>query len=164
MGLGLQVSEPIIVPRHQKKLKFRELFEIGVQSVIQHSCLFCDVQTTDRQRIVAENELAYAIRDGFPVTEGHTLVIPKRHVLDFFGLTEAELLDMNRLLHSEKEVLSRTYPEIGGFNVGANCGEIAGQSVWHCHLHLIPRRKGDVERPKGGVRHVIPNKGYYEAK
>jgi diadenosine tetraphosphate (Ap4A) HIT family hydrolase len=164
MGLGLQVFVLIIAPRHQKKLKFRELFEIGVQSVIQHSCLFCDVQTTDRQRIVAENELAYAIRDGFPVTEGHTLVIPKRHVLDFFGLTEAELLDMNRLLHSEKEVLTRTYPEIGGFNVGANCGEIAGQSVWHCHLHLIPRRKGDVERPKGGVRHVIPNKGHYEAK
>ena len=118
----------------------------------------------DRKRIVAENDLAYAIRDGFPVTEGHTLVIPKRHVLDFFGLTEAELLDMNRLLHSEKEVLTRLYPEIGGFNVGANCGEIAGQSVWHCHLHLIPRRKGDVERPKGGVRHVIPNKGHYEAK
>ena len=113
---------------------------------------------------MAENDLAYAIRDGFPVTQGHTLIIPKRHVLDFFGLTEEELLHMNRLLHSEKEVLLRLYPEIGGFNVGANCGEIAGQSVWHCHVHLIPRRKGDVERPKGGVRHVIPNKGHYEAK
>jgi len=127
-------------------------------------CLFCDIQTSDRQRIVAENDLAYAIRDGFPVTQGHTLVIPKRHVLDFFGLTEGELLHMNRLLHSEKAVLLELYPEIGGFNVGANCGEIAGQSVWHCHLHLIPRRKGDVEYPKGGVRHVIPLKGHYEAK
>ena len=91
------------------------------------SCLFCDIQTSDRQRIVAENDRAYAIRDGFPVTQGHTLVIPKRHVLDFFGLTEEELLHMNRLLHSEKEVLLKLYPEIGGFNVGANCGEIAGQ-------------------------------------
>ena len=71
---------------------------------------------------------------------------------------------MNRLLHSEKAVLLELYPEIGGFNVGANCGEIAGQSVWHCHLHLIPRRKGDVEYPKGGVRHVIPGRGHYEAK
>ncbi len=98
------------------------------------------------------------------MTKGHTLIIPKRHVLDFFGLTESELLDMNRLLHSENEGLSTQYPEIGGFNIGANCGEIAGQSVWHCHLHLIPRREGDVERPRGGVRHVIPNKGDYEAK
>jgi diadenosine tetraphosphate (Ap4A) HIT family hydrolase len=131
---------------------------------MSNECLFCDIQTNDQKRIVAENDLAYAIRDGFPVTEGHTLIIPKRHVLDFFGLTEAELLYMNRLLHSEKEVLTRMYPEIGGFNVGANCGEIAGQSVWHCHLHLIPRRVGDVENPRGGVRHVIRGKGFYEAK
>ena len=130
----------------------------------KEACLFCDTQTNDRQRIVAENELAYAIRDGFPVTEGHTLIIPKRHTLDFFGLTEAELLDMSRLLHSEKGVLTKLYPEIGGFNIGANCGEIAGQSVWHCHIHLIPRRAGDVENPRGGVRHVIPGKGFYKAE
>lgn len=127
-------------------------------------CLFCAIQTEDRQRIGSENELAYAIRDGFPVTQGHTLVIPRRHVLDFFGLTEAELLSMNQLLHLEKEALLELYPEVSGFNIGANCGKEAGQSVWHCHLHLIPRRKGDVESPKGGVRHVIPNKGHYETR
>lgn len=130
---------------------------------MNQTCLFCDVQITYPQRVVSENDLAYAIRDGFPVTQGHTLVIPKRHVLDFFDLTDEELLQMNRLLHSERAILLKLYPEIGGFNIGANCGEIAGQSVWHCHLHLIPRRKGDVARPKGGVRHVIPNKGHYEA-
>lgn len=164
MGPAPLVSVTFVAPRHQKKLEFRKLFEIRTQNVVESFCLFCDIRTNDLKRIVAENELAYAIRDGFPVTEGHTLVIPKRHVLDFFGLTEPELLDMNRLLHSEKAVLSKLHPEIRGFNIGANCGEIAGQSVWHCHIHLIPRRKGDVERPKGGVRHVIPNKGYYEAK
>jgi diadenosine tetraphosphate (Ap4A) HIT family hydrolase len=130
---------------------------------MNQTCLFCDVQITYSQRVVSENDLAYAIRDGYPVTQGHTLVIPKRHVLDFFDLTDEELLQMNRLLHSERAILLKLYPDIGGFNIGANCGEIAGQSVWHCHLHLIPRRKGDVARPKGGVRHVIPNKGHYEA-
>jgi diadenosine tetraphosphate (Ap4A) HIT family hydrolase len=130
---------------------------------MNQTCLFCDVPITYPQRVVSENDLAYAIRDGFPVTQGHTLVIPKRHVLDFFDLTDEELLKMNRLLHSERANLLKLYSEVGGFNIGANCGEIAGQSVWHCHLHLIPRRKGDVARPKGGVRHVIPNKGHYEA-
>ena len=129
--------------------------------MIAPSCLFCELQTNDRLRIVEENELAYAIRDGFPVTLHHTLVIPKRHVFDYFGLTEAELLAMNQLLISQKAVIENLDPTVTGFNVGANCGAVAGQSVWHCHLHLIPRRKGDVESPRGGVRHVIPSKGNY---
>jgi diadenosine tetraphosphate (Ap4A) HIT family hydrolase len=130
--------------------------------MIAASCLFCELQTNDRLRIVEENELAYAIRDGFPVTLHHTLVIPKRHVVDYFGLTEAELLAMNQLLISQKAVIENLDPTVTGCNVGANCGADAGQSVWHCHLHLIPRRKRDVESPRGGVRHVIPAKGYYE--
>ena len=130
--------------------------------MIAASCLFCELQTNDRLRIVEENELAYAIRDGFPVTLNHTLVIPKRHVLDYFGLDEAELLAMNQLLISQKAVIENLDPTVTGFNVGANCGADAGQSVWHCHLHLIPRRKGDVKSPRGGVRHVIPAKGNYE--
>ena len=128
------------------------------------TCLFCDVQVNDRKRIVAENELAYAIRDGFPVTDGHTLFIPKRHVADYFGLVQSEVNAINALMTEQKELLKISDPSIEGFNIGMNCGEISGQSVFHCHVHLIPRRKGDVEKPKGGVRNVIPHKGHYEDK
>jgi diadenosine tetraphosphate (Ap4A) HIT family hydrolase len=126
------------------------------------NCLFCDVQTIDRTRIVEENELAFAVRDAFPVTEYHSLFIPKRHVLDYFGLSLPEVNAIHALLHSQKDYLLKLDPTIDGFNIGMNCGLTAGQSVWHCHVHLIPRRKGDVEFPKGGVRHVIPYKGNYE--
>ncbi len=125
------------------------------------SCLFCEVQTHDKQRIVAENSLAYAIRDGFPVTPGHTLVIPKRHVADYFGLTQPEINAVNRLLADQKAQLQANDTAIDGFNIGMNCGESAGQTVFHCHIHLIPRRTGDVEKPRGGVRHLIPGKGHY---
>ena len=128
----------------------------------ERDCLFCNLQKDDRKRIIAENDLAYAIRDGFPVTEGHTLFIPKRHTIDYFGLVPAEVSAINQLMGAQRKFLLESDPTIGGFNIGMNCGEIAGQSVWHCHVHLIPRRKGDVEYPKGGVRHVIPYKGNYE--
>jgi len=136
---------------------FKSMYENRVEK-----CLFCDVQTIDRKRIIAENALAYAIRDGFPVTEGHTLFIPKRHTTDYFGLVPAEVSAINRLVEAQRKYLLEVDLTIGGFNIGMNCGEIAGQSIWHCHVHLIPRRKGDVEFPKGGVRHVIPYKGDYE--
>jgi diadenosine tetraphosphate (Ap4A) HIT family hydrolase len=125
------------------------------------NCLFCDIQNIDRQRIVAENSLAYAIHDGFPVTPGHTLVIPKRHVADYFGLTQAEINAVNRILTDQKALLQAADATIDGFNIGMNCGESAGQTVFHCHIHLIPRRTGDVEKPRGGVRHLIPGKGAY---
>lgn len=127
----------------------------------EDGCLFCEVQSKDRGRIVAENSLAYAIRDGFSVTPHHSLFIPKRHVLDYFGLTQAEVNAINQLIRSQKESLDKLDATIDGYNIGMNCGETAGQSVFHCHVHLIPRRTGDVESPKGGVRHVIPNKGNY---
>ena len=125
------------------------------------SCLFCNLQTDDRSRIISENTLAYAIRDGFPVTEGHTLFIPKRHAQDYFGLTQAEINAVNALMREQKELLERADASIEGFNIGMNCGEVAGQSVFHCHVHLIPRRRGDVANPRGGVRHVISGKGDY---
>ncbi len=128
------------------------------------SCLFCDVQTIDRKRIVAENNLAYVIRDGFAVTEGHSLFIPKRHVADYFGLVQAEVHAINALMTEQKKKLEAEDPTIEGFNIGMNCGEVAGQTIFHCHVHLIPRRKGDVEKPRGGVRHIIPGKGHYEVK
>ena len=123
-----------------------------------HSCLFCAMPA---DRIVASNNLAYAVKDGFPVTAGHALVIPKRHVVDFFGLSDDEVLACNQLL---KELHSTTMGQdelVEGFNVGMNAGEAAGQTIFHCHIHLIPRRKGDVENPRGGVRHTIPGKGFY---
>jgi diadenosine tetraphosphate (Ap4A) HIT family hydrolase len=113
---------------------------------------------------VDENSLAYVVRDGFPVTQYHSLFIPKRHVMDYFGLTQPEINAIHQLITIQKEYLDKLDTSIDGYNIGMNCGETAGQSVWHCHVHLIPRRKGDVDSPKGGVRHVIPNKGHYEEK
>lgn len=126
------------------------------------SCLFCNIQLNERPRIIAENNLAYAIRDGFPVTEGHTLLIPKRHTLDYFGLDPAEVTAINALMAEQKKILQEIDPTIDGVNIGMNCGETAGQTIFHCHVHLIPRRKGDVDNPRGGVRHIIAGKGHYE--
>lgn len=125
------------------------------------ACLFCDVMVNDSKRIVAENDLAYAIRDGFPVTKGHTLVITKRHVPDYFGLEKSEVDAINELMHKQRHDLMVDDPSIEGFNIGMNCGEVAGQTIFHCHLHLIPRRRGDVENPRGGVRHLIAGEGFY---
>jgi ATP adenylyltransferase len=125
----------------------------------QNGCLFCDAY--HGREVVAENTLAYAIRDGFPVTDGHMLIIPKRHVGDYFGLSTAEVSATHQLLHQLKASLSSDDATITGFNIGMNAGESAGQTVFHCHTHLIPRRDGDVENPRGGVRHVIKGKGNY---
>ena len=121
-------------------------------------CLFC---TIPPERIVAQNALVYAIRDGFPVTPLHTLVIPKRHAEDFFELTEDEILACNQLILEVRQRILDQDPAVQGFNIGMNAGEVAGQTVFHCHIHLIPRRKGDVDNPRGGVRHTIPGKGHY---
>ena len=132
------------------------------ETLIEPPCLFCELQTKGSERIVAENDLAYTVRDGFPVTEGHTLFIPKRHTLDYFGLVPAEVIAIHELILDQRKILLDSDSSIEGFNIGMNCGQVAGQSVWHCHVHLIPRRNGDTEFPKGGVRHVIPYKGNYE--
>ena len=124
----------------------------------ENGCLFCNV---GEERIIAENELAFAIRDGFPVTELHSLIIPRRHVSDYFELSKEELLACNELLRIVKEEILARDASVKGFNVGANSGLVAGQSIFHCHIHLIPRREGDVPNPKGGIRHVIPGKGAY---
>jgi diadenosine tetraphosphate (Ap4A) HIT family hydrolase len=122
------------------------------------TCLFCNVSSA---RVISENELAYAVRDGFPVTELHTLIIPKRHVEDYFGLTKEELLACDSLLHSIKDEIVSADSTVEGFNIGMNSGAVAGQTIFHCHIHLIPRRSGDVSNPRGGVRHLIPGKGDY---
>jgi len=123
------------------------------------TCLFCEIP---QERIIASNELAFAIHDGFPVTPLHTLVIPKRHAVDYFELTKDELLACHDLVLELKESITKEDPIVVAFNIGMNAGEAAGQTVFHCHMHLIPRRKGDVSSPRGGIRHVIPDKGHYQ--
>jgi diadenosine tetraphosphate (Ap4A) HIT family hydrolase len=121
-------------------------------------CPFCEMP---KDQLVAENELAYAVRDAFPGTSLHTLVIPKRHTQGYFELGRPELNACHRLLEQEKRAIEQADANVAGFNVGVTEGEVAGQTVSHCHLHLIPRRRGDVVDPTGGVRNVIPGKGVY---
>ena len=123
------------------------------------ACLFCEIPP---DRVITSNELAYAIRYGFPVTHLHSLVIPKSHKIDYFSLSKDELLACDQLLRSLKEEIQTSDSEVTGFNIGLNAGESAGQTVFHCHFHLIPRRDGDVDEPKGGIRHLIPGKGHYD--
>ena len=123
----------------------------------EKSCLFCD----KKKGVIHENSLAYLVRDGFAVTKYHSLIIPKRHCKDYFDLTQAEINATNQLIHTEREKLLKLDKTITGFNIGMNCGEDAGQTIFHCHVHLIPRRKGDDESPRGGVRKVIDGKGNY---
>jgi len=124
----------------------------------EEGCLFCEIP---ENRVIAENELAYAIRDGYPVTDLHTLVIPKRHVSDYFDLYQPERNAIQQLLESQRGLILDKDPTVDGFNVGNNSGAVAGQTVMHCHTHLIPRRKGDSDSPRGGVRGVIPGKQSY---
>ncbi len=122
------------------------------------SCLFC---TIPEERIILENTNAYTILDAFPVAIGHTLIIPRRHVGQYFDMTAEELHSCNDLLQCARNTIVGSDPAVRGFNIGVNVGLAAGQTIFHCHIHLIPRRKGDVEDPRGGIRHVIPGKGYY---
>lgn len=120
------------------------------------NCPFCNL---DPDRIKASNQHALLLHDLYPVSEGHSLVIPKRHISSYFELTKTELLAMNDLLFQRKRELEEA--GITNFNIGVNIGKHAGQTVYHCHIHLIPRQKGDVEKPMGGVRGVIPSKQGY---
>ena len=124
----------------------------------EHDCLFCNPPI---ERVIVENNLSYVIYDAYPVTTLHTLIIPKRHASTYFDLGQSEINAINQLLNQLKDDLIRKDSSISGFNVGMNCGETAGQTVMHAHIHLIPRRDGDVGDPRGGVRHLIAGKGYY---
>ena len=123
-------------------------------------CIFCDYADTERHKIVAENELAYVHYDKFPVSDGHCEVIPKAHIVSYFDLTVSHLAAMHELT---KEVAERWEEEYcpDGYTLGVNEGEAAGRSVHHVHFHIIPRYLGDVESPRGGIRHIIPGKGNY---
>jgi diadenosine tetraphosphate (Ap4A) HIT family hydrolase len=121
-------------------------------------CIFCGV---DAARIIAENELCFVIRDKHPVTPLHALVIPKRHVSDYFDLYQPEFNALNALLSAARREIAQSDSTVSGFNVGINSGQDSGQTIYHVHVHIIPRRKGDVANPRGGVRGIIPGKAHY---
>jgi ATP adenylyltransferase len=124
----------------------------------QAGCVFCELPA---ERIVGQNSLAIAVRDRFPVTELHTLVIPVRHVPDYFDQVRGEDRAVRDLLDHARHAIMAADPTVQGFNVGINSGQVAGQTVFHCHIHLIPRRAGDVPDPRGGVRGVIQGRSNY---
>jgi diadenosine tetraphosphate (Ap4A) HIT family hydrolase len=119
-------------------------------------CPFCAQETL--LRTVAYQGTAFAIYDLHPVTPGHLLVLPRRHVADWFLLSEAERRDLVTLLELLRERIQAGDPLVSGFNIGMNCGASAGQTIFHAHIHLIPRRAGDTPDPRGGVRGVIPSR------
>ena len=122
-------------------------------------CIFCNEK---KNYIVDENDYAYASYDPYPVSNNHCLIIPKRHIKDYFDLSNNELVACNDLLKIVKKEIINKDPLVKGFNLGTNIGIVSGQSILHCHFHLIPRREGDVDNPQGGVRSVIPNKQHYK--
>ena len=124
-------------------------------------CLFCNSKVSG---IAHENDLAYASYDTYPVSNLHCLIIPKRHVADYFELSNDEIIACNELIKIIKKNILNNDQSVKAFNIGTNAGKLAGQSIMHCHIHLIPRRAGDVDNPQGGVRSVIPKKQHYKRK
>ena len=124
-------------------------------------CLFCNIKESG---CAYENNLAYASYDSYPVSEHHCLIIPKRHMRDYFELTNNELIACNNLIKIIKNEIFNKDQTVKAFNIGTNAGKESGQSIMHCHIHVIPRRDGDVENPQGGVRSVIPKKQHYKRK
>ena len=124
-------------------------------------CLFCNIKESG---CAHQNDLAYTSYDSYPVSEHHCLIIPKRHVGDYFELSKDELIACDELIKIAKNEILTKDQSVKGFNLGTNIGKVSGQSILHCHFHLIPRREDDVENPQGGVRSVIPNKQHYKRK
>ena len=122
-------------------------------------CLFCNSKASG---VTHENDLAYASYDTYPVSKHHCLIIPKRHVKDYFELSNKELIACNDLIKIIRKEIINKDNTVKAFNIGTNIGKISGQSIMHCHIHLIPRRDGDVKNPQGGVRGVISSKQHYK--
>lgn len=119
------------------------------------NCLFCNPEN-----LIYDSTFWVAFYDGYPVSPGHTLIVPKRHVASFFDLNVNERLSFNCAIKAVKEIIDKKFKP-DGYNIGVNVGEAAGQTVMHCHIHIIPRYEGDVVCPRGGVRGVIPSKQFY---
>ena len=122
------------------------------------NCIFCNI---DERRILFSQDEVFVIRDKFPVTSLHTLIIPRKHICSYFELSDLAMDNFSKILKKCRDGLLKEDPSISGFNVGINDGVDAGQTVMHCHIHIIPRRNGDTKNPRGGVRGVIPEKQNY---
>jgi diadenosine tetraphosphate (Ap4A) HIT family hydrolase len=123
-----------------------------------NACIFC--KPTSKLKFITESATVYAVYDGYPVSRGHALIIPKRHISNYFDLTEHEQKACWLVVNHVKEIITNNFnPD--GFNVGFNVNKAAGQSIFHVHIHIIPRYFGDVKNPRGGIRHVIGDKGNY---
>lgn len=133
--------------------KWKTMYELR-----EEGCQFCKSD----HKVIGEMDGAFAVFDKFPVTEHHALIIPSRHISSFFELTPYEIRVCLLLLEEVKNKIVKKDRKVTGFNVGINVGADAGQTVAHCHIHLIPCRKGDVTNPRGGVRNTIPGKGDYQ--
>ena len=126
--------------------------------MILNNCVFCNLLPKE---IINEYKNFFVIRDAYPVTPLHSLIITKRHVVSYFQCSKEELNEIPIILDTQKTELKILDDTITGFNIGMNIGEDAGQTIFHCHVHIIPRRKGDILNPRGGIRGVIPNKQNY---
>jgi len=131
----------------------------NMENEVGSGCPFCGEKV--EKRMIAQEGTVIAIRDKYSVTNLHTLILPRRHVSDYFDFTSEEREDAHSLLYSLREANRKEDPSVTGFNMGVNCGHSAGQTIMHAHIHLIPRRDGDVPNPRGGVRGVIPDKMNY---
>jgi len=126
-----------------------------MKSESKFDCPFCSAAI--ESRIIERLGTVVAIEDKHPVTKGHVLVLPIRHTPDFFSMTFEEKKDTDELIRILRNKIEKSDSTVTGFNIGVNCGKSAGQTIMHAHIHLIPRREGDISKPKGGVRGVIPN-------
>jgi diadenosine tetraphosphate (Ap4A) HIT family hydrolase len=130
---------------------------MGTYDTGSQFCPFCD---PSESRVFAQSDLAIALWDGYPVSPGHALIVPRRHVPNWFDASELEQSALLSLVNAAKPIIEHQFrPD--GYNIGINNGAAAGQTVFHLHVHLIPRYSGDVDDPRGGVRHVIPAKANY---
>ena len=121
------------------------------------NCPFCHLE---KKNFLVENEWSVVFEDNYPLSQGHSLIVPKRHVASWFETSEEEQLALFQALQQTKEYLDKTFHPMG-YNVGFNDGVAAGQTVFHVHLHLIPRYQGDCVDPRGGIRWIFPEKAVY---
>ena len=126
----------------------------------QKECPFCNLDITTTSNLLFNNDVSISFEDKFPVVKGHTLIVPKRHVPSFFDLTIKEKTECLLMLDEVRKHWLQIDKTITGFNVGFNDGIDAGQTIFHCHIHVMPRRKNDVSNPRGGIRNIIPRKAY----
>lgn len=122
-----------------------------------NDCPFCRIA---KERVVFETDTALAFYDGYPISKGHALVIPKRHVTSIFALPEGELAGLWECVADLRRMLEQQFKP-DAFNIGVNDGSAAGQTVSHAHIHVIPRYCGDLQDPRGGIRWIMPNKAKY---